>query len=132
MKSHGIAPALAVCLAAAATAAVACGYCVEDRIAAVYDHSLAQRVAAGKHQLLVFSWDGPLVRDAVARRKMLELGEATPGVDKGSTRVSLEPAVIAVAFDPARNSVASITAALQKKLDSLKLSIVVLRAAPPA
>ena len=119
--------ALTLWVALAGTAAIACGYCVEDRIAAVYDHALLQRTLASKHQIVFFAWDGPLTRSEAARQKMLALGEATPGVDKGSTRVSMEPAALAVAFDPQRSSIQSIQAALQKTLAPMKLSVTLLQ-----
>ena len=107
----------------AAVSALACGYCVEDRIAAVYDHALVQRVAASQHQLAYFAWDGPGDRSDATRRKLLALGESTAGVDKSSVRVSMDPAAIAVAFDPRRASAAGVGAALGKQLQTLKLTI---------
>ncbi|MEO8121314.1 MAG: hypothetical protein ABI606_18570 [Rhodoferax sp.] len=114
---------IALSLALGSTVALACGYCVEDRIAAVYDHALAQRTLALKHEIVFFAWDGPLTRSDASKQKMMALGEAVPGVDKGSTRVSIEPAAIALAFDPQRSSAQAIEAALQKKLSLMKLSI---------
>jgi hypothetical protein len=120
---------LAGLLATLATAgALACGYCVEDRIAAVYDHALGQRVAASGHQLAYFAWDGPTERSEAVRLKMVALAQASAGVDPGSVRVSMEPAAIAVAFDPRRTSAAAVGAALQKKLETLKLSVIALQA----
>jgi hypothetical protein len=113
----------------ASAAALACGHCVEDRIAAVYDHALVQRTLAGKHQVAYFAWDGPTERSEAVRMKMLALGEATTGVDKGSVRVAMDPAAIAVAFDPRRTSAEAVAAALQKKLGALKLSLIPLQ--PP-
>lgn len=129
MKSlASVRAAVALVALLGSTAALACGYCVEDRIAAVYDHALMQRTLAGKHQIAYFAWDGPLARDEASRRKMLALGEAVPGVDKGSVRVSMDPAAIAVAFDPQRSNGAAIAAAVQKKLEALKVSVVPLQA----
>ena len=132
MKSSRAFGGVAVSLAMlGAGTALACGYCVEDRIAAVYDHALSQRTLQSRQQLAYFAWDGPLARDEASRQKMLALGEAVPGVSKGSVRVSMEPAAIAVAFDPRSSSGASIAAALQKKLGLLKVSLVPLQAPQP-
>ena len=118
-------------LAFCSTAAMACGYCVEDRIAAVYDHALVQRTQASKLQLIVFAWDGPLIRSEASRRKLMGLVGETPGIAKGSTRVSMEPAALAVAFDPTQTSLEKIQAALQKRLGVMKISIVPLQASQP-
>lgn len=112
----------------ATVGSLACGYCVEDRIAAVYDHALSQRAAASGHRLAYFAWDGPTERSEAARLKIMAAVAATAGVDKGSVRVAMEPAAIAVAFDPRRTSADAVGAALQKKLGSLKLGITPLQA----
>lgn len=126
------AAALTLMGSVAMATALACGYCVEDRIAAVYDHALVQRVAVSQHQLAYFAWDGPSDRSEAARLKIMALGEAAAGVDKGSVRVSMDPAAIAVAFDPRRTSAAAVGAALGKKLEAVKLAVIALPAPAPA
>ena len=110
--------------------ALACGHCVEDRNASVYDHVLVQRTLASNHRIAYFAWDGPLARNPAARRQLLVRVEATAGVDQGSARVSMEPEAIAVAFDPRRSDATAIEAALRSKLAPLKVSLVPLQ--PPA
>lgn len=105
-------------------ASFACGYCVEDRIAAVYDHALLQRSLASRHPVLFFAWDGPVTRNEAARQKILAIAAAVAGVDKDSTRVSVEPASMALAFDPQQSNATAVEAALQKKLGSLRISVV--------
>jgi copper chaperone CopZ len=119
--------AVALALWAAASAAFACGHCVEDRIAAVYDHALSQRTLAAGHQIAYFAWDGPLARNEASRLQVLRVVETVSGVQPGGVRVSMEPAAIAVAFDPRRATAAAVAAALQKKLGALKLSSVPLQ-----
>ena len=129
MKAASCARA-AIALAAllAAGTAFGCGHCVEDRIAAVYDHALVQRTHAGRHQIAWFAWDGPLARDEVSRRRILALVESVPGVDKGGVRVSVEPGAIAVAFDPRRSSGAAVVAAVGARLRAVNVAIVSLQA----
>ena len=110
--------------------AQACGHCVEDRIASVYDHALVQRTLASKHRIAYFAWDGPLARNPATLRQLLVGVEAAAGVDKGSARVSVAPEAIAVTFDPQHSDAASIEAALRRKLAPLRLSLVPLQ--PPA
>ena len=128
MKVRLAGKVIALCLALSSTVVIACGYCVEDRIAAVYDHALAQRTLALKHEMIFFAWDGPLTRSEVSKQKIMTLGATVPGVNPGSLRVSMEPAALALAFDPQRSSGQSIEAALQTKLRLMKLSIVRLQA----
>lgn len=114
----------ALLLALVSTASFACGYCVEDRIAAVYDHALLQRSLASRHPVLFFAWDGPVARDDASRQKIMTLAAAVAGVDKDGIRVSVEPASLALAFDPQQSNATAVQAALQKKLRSLKISVV--------
>ena len=51
--------AAALLLAGAASAALACGYCVEDKIASTYDHALVTQALAHKHHVAFFHIDGP-------------------------------------------------------------------------
>ena len=127
-RSVGIAFALLAALGAGP--ALACGHCVEDRIAAVYDHALVQRTLASQHRLAYFAWEGRLPIDQASRRRLLAQVEAVAGVDKGSVRVSMEPAAIAFSFDPRRSDGASIEAAIQRKLAPLEVSLVPLQPAP--
>jgi hypothetical protein len=115
---------LALLLMLGSAASFACGYCVEDRIAAVYDHALLQRSLASRHPVLFFAWDGPVTRNEAARQKILAIAAAVAGVDKDSTRVSVEPASMALAFDPQQSNATAVEAALQKKLGSLRISVV--------
>lgn len=123
--------AVALALLAVVEPAQACGHCVEDRIAAVYDHALVQNTVASGHQIAYFAWEGVLAGGESSRLELLVQVQAVPGVDKGGVRVSMEPAAIAVAFDPRRSNATSLGAALQARLRRLKLSVVPLQAAQP-
>ena len=124
MKTHRSTRAVATVAALTSAVVLACGHCDEDRIAAVYDHALSQRTLALKHEIIFFAWDGAVTLSNESRQKMLALGEAVPGVDKGSMRVSMEPAALAVAFAPQRYSAQAVEAALRQKLATMKLTLV--------
>lgn len=103
-----LAAAAALLLAAPARA---CGVCVEDKVAATYDHGVLQRATA-RGQLVVFCGvtgpaDAARLRQAAARVR---------GLDRDSLRISAEPAAVSFALDPARQSARSAVAALQGAL----------------
>ncbi len=86
-------------LAAAPIWAAACGVCIEDKMAATYDHA-AVTAAFKRGHVVVFAE----ILDANAtgeahKRKIIQAIEARPGVDRGSVRVSFNPAAISFAFD---------------------------------
>ena len=122
-------PSLVVAIVAAgiASTAIACGFCIEDKIAAVYDHAVATRSIAQKHQVLFFAVDGTIPPGEGSRRMLEAIIESVIGVDKGSARVSVESGSLSAAFDPARAPFAVMERALSRKLAARGLSVGILR-----
>lgn len=109
-------------------AAIACGVCVEDRIAAVYDHALVTRTQQLKQKMLYLAWDGAVSRDVATRQRLLDVIGSVVGITLGSVRVSTEPASIALAFDPAKTTAEKIEATLQAKLSKFRMYVTPLQA----
>lgn len=120
-------PIAGLLLALQAPAAMACGHCVEDKIAAVYDHASVTRAVGSSHQVAFFHIDGALTPGGATRRRLEAIAESVEGVDRGSVRISLESASLAVAFDPRHTSLAAVHKALEKKLAAKRLSLVLMR-----
>lgn len=114
-------------LALCASAASACGHCVEDKVAAVYDYAVASQAFSQRHQVAFFGIDGPLVMNDGSRREIEAITRDIAGIDNGSTRVSLESAALSVAFDPRRISYAKLQSSLERKLAPKKLSLLPMR-----
>jgi hypothetical protein len=119
--------ALGLILLSYASAASACGHCVEDKVAAVYDYAVVTQAFKQKHQVAFFGIDGALVVNDNSRREIEAIARDIPGLDKGSMRVSLESAALSVAFDPVRTSFAKLQSALERKLAPKKLSLLPMR-----
>ena len=102
----------------------ACGYCVEDKVAAVYDHASVMQAIAKRQMVVFFAIDGPMRE---SRLRLQAIAESVPGVEKGSGRASLEGASLAIAFDPRRASLAAVQRVLGQKLRPLGLSLLVLK-----
>jgi hypothetical protein len=103
--------------------ALACGYCVEDKIAAVYDHAAVTQAAAHKQTVVYFAIDGA-IRDPASSLKAIV--ERTKGVEKGSARVSVEAGALAVSFDPRRTPLPRLQQALERELKSRGLELLLL------
>ena len=110
-----------------ALALMACGHCVEDKIAAVYDHAVVKRALGSSHQVAFFHIDGALASGNAAWRELEASAESVAGVDRGSVRISLESASLAVSFDPRRSSLAAVHKALERKLAAKKFSLLLMR-----
>ena len=107
--------------------AAACGYCVEDKIAATYDHAVLTRAIAQKHSVAFFHIDGGLAPGEATRRWLETAAESSPGVDRGSVRVSVDTATVSFAFDPKAAPLARVQSAIEKRLAAKKLSLMPLR-----
>jgi len=106
-----------------AAPAAACGYCVEDKIASVYDHAVVTRALGRAHHVAYFALDGTAVRGESVRLAV----ESTNGVDRGSARVSAATGMLSLAFDPRRVPFATLEKRLQRVLAPQELTLLALR-----
>jgi len=118
--------ALALLLGASA-AALACGYCVEDKIASTYDHALVKRSIEAGHPVAYYHLEGPLAKGEATRRALIAAAESVNGIDRGSVRIALETLTMSFAFDPKRAALATVQNSLDAKLASRKLSLFPMR-----
>jgi hypothetical protein len=97
----------------------ACGVCIEDRVAATYDHEVVVRAAA-KGKVMVFcEVAGPLdprqIRNAVHKVR---------GADSASVRISLESAAVSFALDGRQSPQSAVSAMQQEMPSATRVSIV--------
>lgn len=136
MKAHANTPcgprraavALAAALAAfAPEASHACGACIEDTVAATYDHGVVERAAAHGDVMVFCAVTGPL--DA---SRLKETARRVRGVKPQSVRVSAEPAALSFAVDPkAQSPQATVDAVQRSAARGTRLTIVRLLTAGP-
>ena len=103
--------ALAV-LAVVSGQALACGYCLEDQIAATYDHAVVTQALAARHHVAFLHIDGT----AKSRAALEKAAYSAPAVDRGTVRVSADLLTVSFAFDPARANLGVIHARMEKSL----------------
>ena len=101
----------------------ACGHCVEDKMAAVYDFAVVTKARA-QHQHVAFAAiDGLFRTDASTQGAIADMVRTAEGVDRASVRVSLELAALSFAYDPKRASFASIQRSVGKRLSRIGLRV---------
>src|SRR6185436_19178414 len=115
--------ALTAALFFLAAEAVACGYCVEDKIASTYDHAIVTSPLARGHHVAFFHVDGA----PVTRRALEQAAAAVPGIDKGSARISPDLLTLSFSFDPGRASLVQVNTRLDRRLAAHKASLMPLR-----
>ena len=118
---------LLVALLAGTPFARACGYCAEDRMAAVYDHAVVVRALERRHEVAFLAIEGARPARAEVRRAIESAVYATRGVDRDTARVSLEGASISFAYDPRRPGLGLVLRAIEEKLAARGLSLSILR-----
>ena len=102
---------------------MACGHCLEDKVAAVYDHIIITKAVSEKHLVAFFGIEGPFVINTASKQEMQKIMSSIDGVDPNTSRVSLETGSISLAFNPTFVSYPMLLKALEMKLQRKKLSI---------
>jgi hypothetical protein len=118
---------LAAALLALPAAAPACGVCIEDKVAAVFDYAVVSRALEAGHHVAFFAVDGLQAPGPDARRQLETLAASAAGVERGSPRVSLEMKSLSVAYDPRRTPLPRLMQSLDKRLAARRLSLAPLR-----
>jgi hypothetical protein len=77
-------------------AALACGACVEDKVAATYDHAVIAQAKAKHQQVLFVAVDGE--RAASAARRITAAAATVRGVEARTLRTSLSPGAFSIAI----------------------------------
>lgn len=97
--------------------AIACGVCLEDKVADTYDHALVQSALA-RGRVVVFAEPRSPV-DAARLRALAAAATRAPGVEAATVKTSAAPASVSFVLDPRRASAPATLAALN--LDLLKV-----------
>ena len=102
---------------------MACGHCIEDKVAAVYDHAIVAKAVHEKHVVAFFGIEGPLVVNSASKQAIQKMLSSINGVDLNTSRISLETGSMSLAFNPIIVSYPTLLDTLDKKLKAKKLSV---------
>ena len=120
--------ALALLAALAPGASRACGACVEDKVAAAYDHAVVQGAAA-RGDVVVFCE----VQGSADVQRLKRSTQRLRGVRPDSVRASAEPPSLSFVVDPKlRSPQAAVAAAERAAPGGTRLTIIRLLDAPAA
>lgn len=93
---------MAAWLVAVAAPAAACGYCIEDKVAAAYDHAVVARARTQGHEVVYLSLEFTRPVDRGAADRVSRAIERIAFVDHGSVRVAPDAGSLSLAFDAKR------------------------------
>jgi len=114
---------LASLLLMSTSSAIACGHCIEDKVAAVYDHAIVIKAVHEKHIVAFFGIEGLLVVNTASKQDIQKILGSINGVDPNTSRISLETGSMSLAFNPIIVSYPTLLDTLDKKLKAKKLSV---------
>jgi hypothetical protein len=104
--------------------AAACGFCIEDRVAAVYDQATVEEAVKQKRYVAFFGIEGEA--HAVSPRALAAALEGA-GAVRGATKVSIHDHACAVVYDPKRTTMRKLADAAAKSLSSQGVTLTALR-----
>jgi hypothetical protein len=105
-------------------ASLACGVCIEDKVAATYEHAVVMK-AGTLHHLVVFGEIEGAVDMNVVTASLPAAAKRVHGIDRGTLRTSQSPPAFSFALDPTAQTPSAAVADLQKRLrmQGVKLSV---------
>jgi len=116
-------------LAVAPNLVLACGVCIEDKVAATYDHAVLTKAKA-KNQVVVFGAIDGAASASKANARIAAAAGGVKGVQPGATLTSAEPPAFSFVLDPRVQSPEAAIADLQKRLDMPGLRLTFIRVMP--
>ena len=128
----GIAALLTAMATLAAAPARACGFCIEDKVAAAYDHAVVARARGQGHEVVYLSLEftRPVDRDTAG--KIARAIERVASVDRGSVRVAVDAGSVALAFDAKRAPAGAMLDAVERAVKPLGARTALLQFGGPA
>ena len=106
--------------------AQACGACIEDKVAATYDHAIVTHAAARGQRVVFGAIDGAVEPQRV-RERIRRSAAKVKGLQRGSLHVSAEPAAFSFALDPRAQTPEAATQDLERRLAMPGLHLTVIR-----
>jgi hypothetical protein len=107
--------------------ALACGACLEDKVAATYDHHVVTSALAQKHVVVFAAVEGSGSAKALvgaAKKAASRIG----GIDASSVRAAHEPApALAFAIDPGKQTPQRALLAIEQSVNGKPMKLTLLR-----
>jgi len=108
------------------THAMACGVCIEDKVAATYDHGVVTRARARHHVVVYAALDGPVDARHASKAAAAAAARAR-GVDAATVRTAESPAAISFELDPKAQAPEPVLQAVERSAGVPGLRVTLLR-----
>ena len=127
MRTRATLAVAGLLLATQGPGALACGYCVEDKLAATYDYGVVTKAFQRGHSMVFLEAAGLERAEHGSAPALVATVEAVPGVDRGTVRISAAPPAVSFSFDSDRYAVAGAVSEINRRLAGRKIVLTVLR-----
>jgi hypothetical protein len=107
--------------------ALACGICVEDQIAATYDHAVVALAESSGRRVLFTAVRGENAGAPGSGAKIRRAISSVTGVDRDSIRVSLLPPAASFSWNPRSLDTRAVLRAINDRLAGTGLTLAALR-----
>jgi len=132
MRTGIVTLAVFALLGVAAPRGSTCNLCTEDKIAATYDWAVLKEARGRGHVVVFTAVTGRVTPgDATLERALVRELESVAGVDAGTVRVSLAPPAASFTYDPASRRPSRLLPAINRKLQSRRLALTIIRVGEP-
>jgi hypothetical protein len=105
--------------------ALACGACIEDKIAATYDHAIIDRAVASHRQVVFVAIEGPVSASKVVAQ-ITAIAPKVRGVQVGSLRTSTSPPAFSFVLDSGQDPRATVST-FRKSVTGREAQLVAIR-----
>ena len=105
----------------------ACGVCVEDKMAATYDHKLVARALDRGHQVVFTELSGPPLT-ATQWQLLGRTTHSVRGVMRGTVRTSKSPMGLSFEIDPDATAAPAAIAEINRRMDKHPIRVSLIRA----
>ena len=112
----------------ASALASGCGVCVEDRMAAVYDHEVVTRALNDGHQVVFTDVSGPQLPTPAQRHVLARAAQSVGGVIRGSVRTSESPPAMSFAIDAKATAPANAIIEINQRISKQPIRVSLIRA----
>lgn len=106
---------------------LACEICVEDQVAATYDHAVVAQAEAAAHFVLFTAVRGKTAGTASSQTTIRSAIASVAGVDRSSIRLSAAPPAVSFAWNPKGLASGAVLRAINKRLAGSGLALIALR-----
>ena len=110
-------------LAVQSSVVFACGFCIEDKVAAAYDHAVIKQAVERGHEVVFVEIAGAEPLKPAQWRFLIKTVDNAVGVERGSVRTSVAPQVLSFELNASRSASAAVLKQINEGLRKQQMRV---------